>query len=266
MNRTARVSNGPLSGKTVVVTRSRAQAGELADRLEALGAKVLEFPTIQVIEPEDWGPVDAALRSAGSYDWIVFTSANAVEAVVSRLASIGLGTGALAGTRVAAVGPATAARCAGHGIAADFIPDEHRAEGLLEGLTQRGVGPGARVLIPRALEAREVLPETLRERGATVDVVPVYRTVRGAGDPVVLERLREGSTDVVTFTSSSTVRHFVALTSALDLGVALAGVLVASIGPVTSRTARDLGLEVGAEAEDSTIDGLVRAVRKHFTG
>jgi uroporphyrinogen III methyltransferase/synthase len=250
----------PLFGKTVVVTRSREQASALTDRLADLGAEVLEFPTIRMVEPESWEPVDEAIRRIGDYDWIVFTSVNGVGMFFDRLENADLDARALSNARVAAIGPATAARCIERGIRPDYVPEEYRAEGVLEGFLERGVGEGTKVLVPRALEAREVLPDTLRERGATVDVVPVYRTVLGNGGGSVLERLADATVDVVTFTSSSTVRNFVELAKGIDLADAMKSVLVASIGPITSDTARELGLTVGVEAEEYTIPGLVQAI------
>jgi len=250
----------PLFGKTVVVTRSREQASAVTDRLVDLGAEVLEFPTIRVEEPESWEPVDEAIRRLGEYGWLVFTSVNGVDMFFDRLEYGDLDARALAGAKVAAIGPATAAKCIERGVRPDYVPEEYRAEGVLEGFLERGVGEGTTVLIPRALEAREILPDTLRERGAVVDVVPVYRTVLGTGEGSVLERLADGEVDVVTFTSSSTVRNFVELTKGIDLAEALSGVLVASIGPITSDTVRELGLTVGVEAGEYTIPGLVQAV------
>ncbi|HEX9093344.1 MAG TPA: uroporphyrinogen-III synthase [Coriobacteriia bacterium] len=258
------MSAGPLSGLAVVVTRSRAQAAELADLLTAQGAEVLEFPTIRTVDPDDWRPADDAIGRLASYDWIVFTSANGVRAFVARLAHHGIGPEGLRDALLAAVGPATAATLAKHGIDAAFVPDEHRAEGVIDGFARRGVGAGSRVLVPRALEAREVLPETLRAQGAVVDVVPVYRTVRGEGAPDVLERLRSGTVDILTFTSASTARNFVSLAEGIERATALEGVLIASIGPVTSEALRSLGMEAGVESADSTVPGLVRAIADHI--
>lgn len=249
-----------LAGTTIVVTRARAQAAALADRLEALGAEVLEFPTIAFAEPEEWGPADEAISALDTYDWTVFTSANAVTRFADRLVETGAGVGALGGTKVLAVGPATADRLADAGVVVDAVPDDHRAEGVLSVLEERGVGAGSRVLIPRALVARETLPETLRAAGAVVDVVPVYRTVLGQGDPATSARLAAGDVDYVTFTSSSSVSNFMALVrgSAAEAGVASVG--VACIGPVTSETARELGLEVDVEPEEYTVPALVEAL------
>jgi uroporphyrinogen III methyltransferase/synthase len=253
-------SDGPLAGRAIVVTRSPLQARELVDALAGRGAEVLAFPTIEIADPESFQPLDEAIRNLDVYRWIVFTSANAVERFFARLAEGCRDARALAHAKVAAVGPATAQHLGQHGIRPEYVPEDYRAEGVLAGLCERGVGEGTRVLIPRALEAREILPDTLRERGAIVDVVPTYRTVPGSGDPEVLERLREGSVDAVTFTSSSTVRNFLRLTEGVDLD----RVVVASIGPVTSKTARELGLEIGVEARESTIPALVRALEEHY--
>ena len=252
--------DAPLAGTSVVVTRSRAQAATLIDALASLGAEVLEFPTIARVEPESWDACDQAIHNLEVYDWTVFTSANAVEAFFARMDTLGFDARALAGCRIAAVGPATAARCHAHGITPDYVPDEHRAEGVIDGFAERGVGEGSRVLIPRALEAREILPDTLREAGARVDVAPVYRTVRGPGDPAVLERLAAGSVDVLTFTSPSTFKNFLALTEDIDLARLWDRAAVASIGPVTSEAVRAHGLPVHIEAAEYTAARLVDAI------
>ncbi|MDO9556396.1 MAG: uroporphyrinogen-III C-methyltransferase [Coriobacteriia bacterium] len=254
----------PLFGKTVVVTRSRAQASALSSELRDLGAEVLEFPTIEIVEPESFEPVDSAIRNLDVYHWLILTSVNGVERFFDRLEYADKDGRALHGLRIAAIGPATAAACMDRGIRPDFVPEEYRAEGVLEGLCERGAGKDTRILLARALEAREVLPEKLAERGALVDVVPVYRTVRGAGDPTVAERIAAGGVDIVTFTSSSTVRNFIDLTDGIDLADALGDTLVASIGPITTDTARELGLTVGVEAEEYTIPGLIEAVLGHL--
>lgn len=253
-----------LSGRTVVVTRTRAQAAELVRLLADEGAEVLEFPTIRTTEPSDWAPADEAIARLRSYDWVVFTSANAVRAWFERLDHRGLDASAMARARVAAVGPATASSLAERGITAAFVPDEHRAEGMLDGFAELGVGPGSRVLLPRALEAREILPDDLRRRGAVVDVVAVYRTVPGEGDPATLEMLRTGKVDAITFTSSSTARNFVDLVSGIGRVSALDGVVMASIGPVTTQTLRSLGLGADVEAPNSSISGLVVALVEYY--
>ena len=171
----------------------------------------------------------------------------------------------LAGVRVAAFGAATATRCRQHGILADLVPGRFVAEGLLEAFEAEGVGDGARVLIPRALEAREVLPDTLRERGAHVDVVPVYQTVTGSGDHTVMERMSEGDIDAITFTSASTVRNFVALVAKSAAEDVLATAVLVSIGPATTEAAKELDLEIGLEAEPHTVEALVDLITDHFS-
>lgn len=251
---------GGLTGKRVVVTRAREQADTLVSLLEAAGAEPLVFPSIQIVDPPDVGPLDAAIKSLDVYSWVVFTSMNAVERFFSRMALADKDARHLYGMRVAAVGPATARGLERHGVTADFVPAKHVGEGVLDGLRERGVGEGTRVLLPRAFEAREVLPDGLRERGALVDVVPAYQTVTGPGDPAVLERLRAGEADVVTFTSPSTVSGFLELTGGLDLS----DLVVAVIGPIAARAARAAGLRVDVEPARYTTRALVAALEEHY--
>ncbi len=245
----------PLSGVRVVVTRARAQAGELSDLLRRRGAEPIEIPVIRIVDPDDGGhAMRAALDELTSYDWAVFTSPNGAERVCAE-------PGAVAGLRslsVAAIGPGTATALAAHGIAADLVPDRYVAEGLLAAFPAPPRG-GGRVLVARAAEAREVLPEGLRAAGWSVDVVPAYRTV--PAEVSQEQRRRVAEADVVTFTSSSTVRHFVDL-----VGPAAVPRLVACIGPVTAATARELGLAVAVEATEHTMDGLVGALSDHLGG
>ncbi|MBI5231501.1 MAG: uroporphyrinogen-III synthase [Coriobacteriales bacterium] len=251
------------------MTRSREQAAELATQLEAQGATVIEWPVIRIIEPDDWEPADRAIDALTTYDWIVFTSNNGVERFFGRLDSRGLDARALCGIAIAAVGKGTASRLDRHGIRADYVPAQFVAEGILQGFYERGVGSGTRILIPRALEAREVLPDTLREWGAHVDVAPVYRTVRGEMAPEAARQLADGHVDAVTFTSASTVKNLVALLeeslgSAEDARSALGNAVLASIGPVTSEELRAAGLEATLEADPHSIPGLVEALAAHL--
>jgi uroporphyrinogen III methyltransferase / synthase len=250
----------PLFGRRVVVTRARAQAGELSAGLERLGAEVLEFPTIEIRPPEDFGPLDAAIRELDSFGWIVFTSVNGVEAFMQRLRHHGLDLRAMPrGAKVAAIGPATAKRIEGAGLRVDVVPEEYRAEaliGALDGLA------GERVLIPRAKVAREILPEKLREAGAEVVVPPAYEAVPSSeGKEELARRLLSGEVDCVTFTASSTVENFVGAFGPEEAARLLAGTKVACIGPITADTARRRGLRVDVEAEEYTIPGLVEAVK-----
>jgi uroporphyrinogen III methyltransferase/synthase len=251
----------PLFGRRVVVTRARAQAGELSAELERLGAEILEFPTIEVRPPEDLGPLDAAVSDLDSFDWLVFTSVNGVEAFVGRLAHRGLDLRAVPRkARIAAIGPATAQRVNEAGLRVDVVPREFRAEALIEELAA-GELAGKKVLIPRATRAREILPERLRESGAEVVVPPAYESVPASGGKEKLAgRLEGGEVDCVTFTASSTVENFVGTFGEGEAGRLLAGVRVACIGPITAETVRRYGVRVDAEAREYTIPGLVEAV------
>ena len=251
----------PLFGRQVVVTRARTQAGELSAELESLGASVYEFPTIEISPPESFVPLDDAIHNLDSFDWLVYTSINGVEAFVERLRHRGLDLRAVPrDAGVAAIGPATAKRLEEAGLRVDVVPGEYRAEALIEALDGGSIS-GKRVLIPRARVAREVLPEKLREAGAEVVVVPAYRSVpSSAGKDELALRLRSGEIDCVTFTASSTVENFVGAFGAEEAARLLSGTRVACIGPITAGTARRRGLRVDAEADEYTIPGLVEAV------
>jgi uroporphyrinogen III methyltransferase/synthase len=256
-----------LLGRRVVVTRARAQAGPLADRLEAEGAEVVLFPTIVLEPPTDPTAVDRAVSAAATYDWIVFTSANAVRAFFERFAAQGRDVRELAPVRLAAIGPETAAGLRERLLRPAIVPAEYRAEGILAALAGENLR-GRRVLLPRAAGARVVLPEELRARGATVDEVAVYRAVRPASADAAPLRaaLDAGVVDALTFTSSSTVQHFVELLGD-DAMVRLRGTrrpVIACIGPVTAETARAHGLSVDVVPDEYTIAGLADALATHF--
>lgn len=255
-----RPGRGPLSGRRIVVTRSHAQAGPLRDLLEAEGAEVWAFPTIRLIPPRDYGLVDRAIARLEEYRWIVFTSQNGVSALWDRMLALGRDVRDLGEMRLAAIGPGTARALSARGLRADLAPAEFRAEGLVEEFARQDVR-GARVLIPRAETARNVLPDGLRALGAVVDVVPVYRIdVEQDQDTNVRRRLLAGKADAVTFTSSSTVRNFVELLGA-EAPRALGRAIVACIGPVTAATAEEYGLRVDVVAETYTIPGLIAVLR-----
>ena len=256
----------PLFGRRIVVTRARAQAGEFSSELEALGAEVVEFPTIEIQPPEDFGPLDKAIRELDSYEWLIFTSANGVEAFLSRLRHHGLDLRSVPrGARVAAIGPATADRLEEAGLRVDVVPKEYRAESLLEAVSGSSI-TGKRVLIPRARVAREVLPDKLREAGAEVDVPPAYESApSSAGRDALVEKLRAGEIDCITFTASSTVENFAGALGE-EGGSLLSETRVACIGPITADTARRRGMNVDVEAGEYTIPGLVRAVLELFAG
>jgi uroporphyrinogen III methyltransferase / synthase len=254
----------PLFGRRIVVTRAREQASALTERLQTEGAEVLEFPAIEIVPPESWEPLDAAVRRIGEYRWIVFTSANGVRFFWERLRAGGRDARGLSAARVAAIGPATADALRAHGIEPDVVPAEFKAEGLLAALAGERLA-GVKVLIPRAAEAREVLPAELAQRGAAVDVVPAYRTVRSTRDVKALrELLAARRVDAVTFTSSSTVTSFCEALGDEGVPALLGGVTVAAIGPITAETARQQGLTPHIVCADYTIPALVAALVAHF--
>lgn len=254
----------PLFGKRIVVTRSRTQAGELSKMLEDLGAEAVEFPTIEIRPPEDFVPLDRAIGDLDSFDWLVFTSVNGVDAFFERLGRHGLDLRSVPrGARIAAIGPATKERIEASGLRVDVVPKEYRAEALLEEVSGETLA-GKRVLIPRAKVAREVLPERLREAGAEVVVPPAYESAPSdKGKDALAKRLQNGEIDCVTFTASSTVENFARAFEG-ETAELLENTKVACIGPVTADTARDLGLRVDIEANEYTIPGLVAAIRDLF--
>lgn len=247
-----------LEGLTLVVTRPREQADDLVEALEARGARAVRFATIEIVPPEDPGPLRRAAAGAAEYDWLVFTSVNGVAAFVEALREQEVAATELAASdrpRICAIGPATGDALAEAGLPPDLIPEEYVAEAVVEALAAADELEGRRVLQPRAAVARSTLPDGLRARGARVDVVEAYRTVRPRREAERLRRLLEGGeVDLVTFTASSTVRNFRAL-----LGDAPVPVRAAAIGPVTADTAREAGYEVAVVADEYTIPGLVEA-------
>jgi uroporphyrinogen III methyltransferase/synthase len=254
----------PLHGKRILVTRPRAQAGRLAALLEASGAEVVTVPTIAIEPPEDWSPLDVAIRTLGTYRWVLFTSVNGVAAFQARLAHAGLDGRSLASRRVAAIGPQTAAELRRAGIEPELVPEEYRAEGLLEALGPR-LERGDRVLLVRAAEAREVLPRELEAQGVPVTIAPAYRTVSAEDSGGrILALLRSGRLDAVTFTSPSTVGGFLALVGHAEARRLLADVVVAVIGPVTGDTVAQHGLRVTVMPRQYTIPALADALAGHF--
>ena len=253
-----------LFGRTAVVTRARAQVSELVRRLSDLGAACLECPTIKVVPPEDWNQLDAAIDNLGTYDWLVFTSVNGVSFFFERLYEKDKDVRALKGVSTAAIGPATAKRLRDFGLKSDIVPKTYQAESIVEAFKQEPMN-GKRVLLPRAKEARPVLPVELRRMGAIVDEIAAYQTEPARENvDVLIKRLEEGSIDLLTFTSSSTVRNFKALLPPERFESLTEGVSVASIGPITTETAIELGFKVDIMARDYTIDGLCEAILKHY--
>jgi uroporphyrinogen III methyltransferase/synthase len=250
----------PLFGKTIVVTRARSQSATLSGRLAAMGADVVEMPATR-IEPIDSPAIAESIERLADYRWVIFTSRNAVILFWNALRASGRDGRALAGVRVAAVGPATADALLDVGIATDLSPERFIAEALLDALRDRADVRGGRVLYAAAEGARDVLPDGLAELGASVDRVHLYRSVANVEHGDELKRRMIAGVDLVTFTSASSVSAF---TDAVGRD-AIAGVRGASIGPVTTAAARAIGIDVVLEASDSTIPGLVSAIVDHFT-
>lgn len=271
----------PLQGYRVLVTRTRDQAGALSANLLALGALPVELPMIRIEPPDNWGPLDQAMQALitqAAYDWLVFTSANGVKMTLERLRACGYAPSALANVRIATIGPATTAALQSYGLSAALSPKDSVAESVAEALrceaAQRGgTLVGVRILLALAADARPALRTELAQAGAKVEVAVAYQTLPVAQDDErgreVVELLRQQRLDVITFTSSSTVHHFMRwlYQAAPDLTILLTypgahktRPLIACIGPITASTARDYGLNVGVEAREFTTAGLVAAL------
>lgn len=282
----SRIATRPLAGKCVLVTRTREQASVLSEGLLALGATPIEFPTIRIVPPTDWTQLDEALlRLCGAdearqeanfylYDWVVFTSANGVHICMQRIQELGYDPLQIPDFRIATIGPATAAALAQYGLPTDLIPDAYVAEGVAEALLADAKNldislEGQHILLARAAEARKVLATMLRDAGAIVDDVPAYYTLTAAVDDErgkeLWQMLQTHRLDIITFASSSTVRNFMAWVKQCEVatGRALPPTelpTIACIGPITSQTARELGLTVAVEAQEFTISGLLEAI------
>jgi uroporphyrinogen III methyltransferase/synthase len=260
----------PLFGRRVLITRPREQAAELADRLTALGAETILAPMIRILPPEDPAPLQRVAEDPAIFDWIVFTSVNAVDAFMKAVIERHRDLRALKGPRLCTVGTTTANRLAEHHLAVDVVPDEFRAEAVVATLARFGPLDGSRVLLPRSDIGREVIAEQLRDAGALVTDVVAYRTVledtQRDDDPDVYGLLLEGRIDVVTFTSASAVRNFVKVYGADPAADLLGRTTVAAIGPVTADAAQQFGIEVTVQPATYTIDGLVDAIAAHFAG
>jgi uroporphyrinogen III methyltransferase/synthase len=259
----------PLFGKRVLVTRPREQSAEFVHLLEAAGAEPIEAPMIRILPPEDYGALDEACASAAAFDSIVFSSANAVDAFVDRLLRSPLDLRVLHGVKLCAVGAATAARLAHFGLKVDLTPAEHRAEALVQAITEMGDVRGTRVLLPHADIGRELIADELRKRGADVTEVTAYRTEIAEpgreGEPDVYRMLLERQIDVVTFTSPSAVKNFVRVVGAEPAVDLLAATVVAAIGPVTAEVATQYNIRTSIMPSTYTVPALVSAIVDYFT-
>jgi uroporphyrinogen-III synthase/uroporphyrinogen III methyltransferase/synthase len=256
------VSNGPLRGRRILVTRAVHQAGKLSDALRAVGADVIEVPVLEIRPPESFAALDAALAQLGQYDWLILTSSNTVRALTQRAADRGLPFSLPATTKVAAVGQGTAQSAREAGLAVTIVPESYLAESLVDAMKDQ-VG-GQRILLARAAIARDVIPDALRAAGGTVEVVDAYRNVLPEAAHEQLRQALAGAVDAIPFTSSSSVTHLVEAARALSLDWPFPGVAAISIGPVTSQTLREANWPPAAEAVTSDISGLVDAIVRKF--
>jgi len=253
----------PLLGQRIVVTRAREQASDLVRQLAELGAECLQYPTIKVIPAPDTTPLDDAIQSLSAYDWIVFTSVNGVRYFFARLFGVGLDVRALNHLRTAAIGPVTSQKLRRFGLNSDILPENYRAESVVDAFRAEDLH-GKKVLLPRAAEARPVLPVELRKLGAEVDEVTTYLTQKVTDNADSLkEELAQNRIDMITFTSSSTVKNFKDLLPSDGFQQLLDGITIASIGPITTDTAAQLGFDVQITADTYTIPGLCEAIVKH---
>ncbi|SJZ66573.1 uroporphyrinogen-III C-methyltransferase [Selenihalanaerobacter shriftii] len=253
--------NKDLFGKRILVTRSRKQASRLSKKLYELGADPVECPAIKIVPPEDFKSLDKKLLKADEYDWVVFTSVNGVKGVINRLKELNKDVRAFGNAKICAIGSKTAEELEKSGLKVDYVPEKYVAESIVEGLDEDL--SNQKFLLPRANIARDALPAGLKEKGAKVDNVVAYKTITGEGNKEALKLINEEEVDIITFTSSSTVRNFVKMLGDRDHEELLADVTIACIGPITADTAGDLGLDVDIIAEEYTIDGLVDALLKY---
>jgi uroporphyrinogen-III synthase len=253
-------ANHPLAGTRILVGRARHQAGSLSSSLRSLGASVIEIPFIEIRKPKSYTPLDEALKSIENYDWLILTSANGVEAMWDRIRRLRITRRKLQHLQIAAIGPATKKAIVKHGLKVKMVPEEYVAESVVKGL--RDKVNGKRVILIRAKVARDVIPEELRAAGAHVDVVEAYETVIPEKSRARLRTVMKNSArrpHVVTFTSSSTARNFAKLLGNVK-STTLRGIQLASIGPVTSATLRELQMPAALEAREFTMGGLIRAI------
>ncbi|MBN2107613.1 MAG: uroporphyrinogen-III C-methyltransferase [Deltaproteobacteria bacterium] len=247
--------NQPLFGKKIVVTRTRKQSSKLSQQLSRLGAAVIEFPTIEIQPQQDLSLLETAIRNLRDFAWLFFTSQNAVSIFFEKLFSMGLDARALGSVKIAAIGPATGDELIKYGLKPDLVPKEFVAESLLDAARSLKLA-GSTVLLPCAREARSVLSDGLQQLGATVERINIYETVKPENrEPETIARVQEA--DLITFTSSSTARNFFSLIPSVQAELA-------SIGPITSQTIRELGYAPAFEAAEYTIDGLVKAITEHY--
>ncbi len=254
----------PLFGRRIVITRPREQADEFRHALSVLGAEVISLPTIEIRDPVSWDSMDEAIRKIERYSWLIFTSVNGVRYFFSRWALMKRDIRELHGILIGAIGSATEQTLRSFGVRVELVPDEYRAEGVVEALKGK-VGPATRILIPRARVARDVLPESLRSWGIAVDVVEAYQTVVPEESRALLRQIMgERRVEMIVFTSSSSVTNLAELSQPDSLAELLKGTTVAAIGPVTAETARRQGLDVSVQPSRYDVPSLINSIRQHF--
>ncbi len=254
----------PLLGRRIVVTRARQQASDLVRLLTDLGAECLEYPTIKIMPPKDPQPLKDAVANLSAYDWIVFTSVNGVGFFFEQLFAVNKDVRALGHLKTAAIGPATAARLREFGLTTDIVPETFRAESVVDAFKQEKL-KDKKILLPRAKEARPILPKELGKMGAAVTEIAAYETLKAVENSAdLVQQLKDKRVDMITFTSSSTVKNFKALLPTKDFAALVQDITIASIGPITSDTAKELGFDIHVTAESYTIPGLVDAILRYY--
>jgi uroporphyrinogen III methyltransferase/synthase len=248
--------------KKVLVTRASGQAEVFAHQLQNAGLEAVIFPVIEFAPPEDPQPLAEAIRNITTYDWLIFTSSNSVRFFIDALHKEGKTVSNLSGLKICAVGPKTAEAVKMEGIAIDLIPEQYQAEGVLEAFKETGI-KGKKILFPRAKEGRELLPEGLKQMGAELNLVPVYRTVKPEGKEMQLEGILEKGIDIISFTSGSTVKNFLEILGGKRQ--LIAGPRIACISDVTAKVATKYGFEVDIIPKENTTESMVEAIYRYFT-
>lgn len=266
MSINGKLPTNPLQGRRVLVTRAAEQAAGFSEQLQQRGAVVVECPTISLMPPESWQPVDEALKNLTGFNWLILTSVNGVRFFIGRMQALGMHLSLLQGCKVCAVGPKTAEELHGFGIIPDMLPEQFTGEGVVKAFEQPDLH-GMRVLFPKADGARDLIPQQLRAQGAVVVDPVVYRNVIPSELPeTARQALEQQQLDAVVFSSPSTMRNLAVLLGGMNrLEEVLQGVTVASIGPVTTTACRELGLTVTVEPDQATLDDLLQALEEHFS-
>lgn len=256
----------PLFGKRIVITRARAQASSLASKLSKLGALCIEIPTIQIVAAEDTAPLKKSIENIKNYDWLVFTSVNGVKFFFDTLFDMSHDVRVLGHLKFACIGPVTKERLKNYGIISDILPETYRAESVIDAFSTVEI-KDKKILLPRARQARTILPEELIKMGAQVDDIAAYETILNTdGKKDLISLLENNGIDAITFTSSSTVSNFMSLLESKDIKKLLENVVIASIGPITSDTAKSFDIEPDIEAKEFTIQGLVNSLMAYYEG